>query len=201
MIDEAGLGQTPLTDEQKAGLLLPITTQADLNAAEAASIAKARTWAMVRSRPVSSAQVLREDWLKRLHKKMFDSVWKWAGTYRHADVNIGNVPWPQVPTAMREALDDARFWVGHRKDNAMTMVEVAVRVQHRFVSVHPFPNGNGRWSRLVADLLMRAQGAGQLSWGGDANLQAQGDVRVAYLAALRAADDGDFQDLIKFAQL
>lgn len=200
MIDDAGLGQTPLAEDQKAGLVLPIATQADLNAAEADSIAKARTWAMVRSRPLSSTQVLREDWLKRLHKEMFQSIWRWAGTYRQVDVNIGNVPWPQVPTAMREALDDAKFWVDHRADNDMTMVEVAVRVQHKLVSVHPFPNGNGRWSRLVADLLMRSQGSGPLSWGGGSHLHADGDVRGTYLAALRSADDGDFQDLVRFAQ-
>lgn len=200
MREEAERGQTPLNDEQKAGLLLPLSTQAELNAAEANAIAKARTWAMVRSGAFSSGQVLREDWLKRLHKRMFDSIWKWAGTYRRADVNIGNVSWPQVPTAMQEALGDATFWVDNREDNNMTMVEVAVRVQHKFVVVHPFPNGNGRWSRLVADLIMRSQGAQQLSWGGGKNLGTDADARRSYLAALRAADGGDFQELITFAQ-
>jgi len=200
MLDEPGPGQTPLTDEQKAGLLLPLRTQAELNAAEANSIAKARTSAMVRSRPLSSAQVLREEWLKRLHRRMFDSIWKWAGTYRQTDVNIGNVSWPQVPTAMREALDDATFWMDHREGNEMMVVEVAVRVQHKLVAVHPFPNGNGRWSRLVADLLMHSQGARPLSWGGGVNMQAQGHTRSTYLAALYAADNGDFRDLIAFAQ-
>lgn len=96
MLEEPGPGQTPLTKEQKAGLLLPLVSQAELNAAEADSIVNARTWAMVRSRSLSSAQVLREDWLKRLHKRMFDSIWKWAGTYRHADVNIP-APGPGTP--------------------------------------------------------------------------------------------------------
>jgi Fic-DOC domain mobile mystery protein B len=200
MLEEPGPGQTPLTKEQKAGLLLPLVTQVELNAAEADSIVNARTWAMVRSRSLSSAQVLREDWLKRLHKRMFDSIWKWAGTYRHADVNIGRVSWPLVPTAMREALDDSTFWVDHREQNQMTLVEVAVRIQHKLVAVHPFPNGNGRWSRLVADLIMRSEGGRPLSWGGGVNLQALGETRRSYLAALRSADEGDFRALITFAQ-
>lgn len=199
MLDPTGPGQTPLTDEQKAGLRLPLTTRAELNAAEAESIAKARTWAMVRSRPLTSDQLLREEWLKQLHKRMFDSIWTWAGSYRREDVNIGRVPWPQVPTAMREALDDAAFWVGNRTASGMTVAEVAVRVQHKLVLVHPFPNGNGRWSRLVADLLMRSKGARPLSWGGGASLQTEGETRNAYLAALRSADDGDFDALIAFA--
>lgn len=200
MPEEADRGQTPLNAEQKAGLLLPLSTQAELNAAEANAIANARTWAMVRSRAFSSGQVLREEWLKRLHKKMFDSIWKWAGTYRRVDVNIGNVSWPQVPTAIQEALGDANFWVNHREENNMTMVEVAVRIQHKLVVVHPFPNGNGRWSRLVADLIIRSQGAQQLTWGGRGNLGTHADTRSSYLAALRAADGGDFQQLITFAQ-
>lgn len=200
MREEAERGQTPLNDEQKAGLLLPLSTQAELNAAEANAIARARTWAMVRSRAFSSGQVLNEDWLKRLHKKMFESIWMWAGTYRRVDVNIGNVSWPQVPTAMQEALGDATFWIDHRDENNMPMVEVAVRIQHKFVVVHPFPNGNGRWSRLVADLIMRSQGAQQLSWGGGGTLGSHDEVRSSYLAALRAADGGDFQELITFAR-
>ena len=199
MLEQKGSGQTPLTEEQKAGLLLPLTNQAELNAAEAAAIAKARTWAMVRSRPFSSDQVLREEWLKKLHRRMFSSIWKWAGSYRREEVNIGDVAWWQVPTAMREALDDARSLVEGREANAMTLTEVAVRVQHKLVLVHPFPNGNGRWSRLVADLLMRSTGARPLSWGGGPNLQDPGETRDSYLAALRSADRGDFDALIAFA--
>jgi len=199
MLDPTGPGQTLLTEEQKAGLLLPLTTRAELNAAEAASIAKARTWAMVRSRPLTPGQLLREDWLKQLHKRMFEPIWKWAGDYRRADINIGSVLWPQVPTAMREALDDATFWVEHRTANGMTLAEVAVRVQHKLVVVHPFPNGNGRWSRLVADLLMRSQGGRPLTWGGGANLQSESDNRDTYLAALREADRGNFDALIAFS--
>lgn len=199
MLDPTGPGQTPLTDEQKAGLLLPLSTRSELNIAEAESIANARTWAIVRSRPLTTEQLLREEWLRQLHKRMFSSIWKWAGSYRRADVNIGNVPWPQVPTAMREALGDAAFWERNRDANDMTLTEVAVRVQHKLVVVHPFPNGNGRWSRLVADLLMRSKGGRPLSWGGGSNLQTEGEIRDSYLAALRSADRGDFDALIAFA--
>jgi len=69
----------------------------------------------------------------------------------------------------------------------------------RIVSVHPFPNGNGRWSRLSADLLITAQGGERFSWGA-ANLQAHGITRKAYIDALRAADRHDFVPLVAFAR-
>lgn len=200
MPDASTSGQTPLTQEQRAGLLLPLVTQADLNAAEADAIVKARTWAMVRTRPLPASRILDEAWLKQLHRRMLAPVWHWAGTYRRVDVTIGDVPWAMVPTAMREALDDCGFWVQHRTANEMSLDEVAVRVHHRLVSVHPFPNGNGRWSRLVADLLVRAEHGTPLTWGGGTDLRLQGGTRAQYMDALRSADRGDLRDLIAFAR-
>lgn len=191
-------GQTPLDDEQKKGLLLPLTTQAELNAAEAEAILKARSWAMVRARPLPSTQILQEKWLQQLHKRMLAPVWQWAGSYRRADVYFG-VPWVQVPTAMRGALNDSRYWVENRALLNMTIVEAAVRVQHKLVVVHPFPNGNGRWSRLVADLLVHAERHPRLTWGAGADLRSSGQARTAYIEALRAADNGNFEGLIAFA--
>jgi Fic-DOC domain mobile mystery protein B len=198
MLDPSIDGQTPLDEDQKAGLLLPVVTQGELNAAEADAILKARIWAMVRTRPLPAHLIIDETWLKQFHKRMLAPVWDWAGSYRRTDVYIG-VPWPQIPTAMREALDYSRFWLENRIANDMTMVEVAVRVHHKLVLVHPFPNGNGRWSRLVADLLVRSAREAPLTWGGGEDLQAAGSTRTAYVAALRAADSGDFRDLIAFA--
>lgn len=193
-------GQTPLTVEQQAGLLLPITTRESLNAAEAEAILAARSWAMVRARPVPSGRILDERWLRQLHRRMLGPVWQWAGTYRRVDVSIGSVPWPHVPTAMREAIDDCAFWVAQRAVNEMPLDEVAVRVHHRLVCVHPFPNGNGRWSRLVADLIVRAERGAPLTWGAGADLRATSGTRAAYMAALRAADHGDVRDLVAFAR-
>jgi fido (protein-threonine AMPylation protein) len=67
------------------------------------------------------------------------------------------------------------------------------------VVIHPFPNGNGRHARLMTDVLLRRNGVSAFSWGG-ANLEAAGDARERYLAALRAADAGDFKPLLEFVR-
>jgi fido (protein-threonine AMPylation protein) len=76
---------------------------------------------------------------------------------------------------------------------------LAVRFHHRLVSVHPFPNGNGRWSRLAGDLLVAQQAGPRFTWG-QANLLNAGDVRRAYIDALQAGDAHDLIPLITFAR-
>jgi hypothetical protein len=44
-----------------------------------------------------------------------------------------------------------------------------VRFHHRLVQIHPFLNGNGRHSRLMADLLVMQLGTGRFS-GGDGSI-------------------------------
>ena len=82
-------------------------------------------------------------------------------------------------------------------DIVRSSVEIAVRLHHRLVLIHPFPNGNGRISRLMADLLMQQLGEPRLYWG-DASLNDITDLRKKYIDALHAADSGDYTELIKF---
>ena len=101
----------------------------------------------------------------------------------------------RLPWAVRAALDDARYWV----DNATYPApEIAVRLHHRLVEVHPFVNGNGRCTRLLADVVVKRLKAEPLTWG-SASLIETGEARQAYVAALKAADDHDLQLLIAFA--
>jgi Fic-DOC domain mobile mystery protein B len=95
-----------------------------------------------------------------------------------------------------QAVEDARYWIEHK---SFPSGKIAVRFHHRLVSVHPFPNGNGRWSRLVADVLITQLGGKRFTWGG-ADLRAAGTAREAYIAALRTADDHDLAPLIAFAR-
>jgi Fic-DOC domain mobile mystery protein B len=98
--------------------------------------------------------------------------------------------------AVRELLEDAKTWVQH---NTYSADEIAVRFHHRLVMIHPFPNGNGRHSRLMADLLLMSLGGERFSWG-RANLQQVSDMRRQYIEALRAADNHDYAALLKFAR-
>jgi Fic-DOC domain mobile mystery protein B len=130
---------------------------------------------------------------------MFATVWTWAGKYRRSDKNIG-VDWHYVGSSVEEVLADCRAWMADTSPNRMSNDEIAVRLHHRLVVVHPFPNGNGRHARTVADLLADSLGHPMFSWGGGGSLADPGGARSAYIVALIAADGGDLAPLIAFAR-
>lgn len=186
---------TPLAPEERAGLLQAwITNRQDLNEAEEANIIDGAAWAR-RRRGQKPADLLTEDFAKTLHKQMLGDVWNWAGTYRQTERNIG-IDAFRIPAEMAVLLDDVRFWVGHE---TYPPDEIAVRLHHRLVAIHPFPNGNGRHARLMADLLIERLGGEPFSWGGG-SLADVGTLRARYVTALQAADNHDIGPLLEFAR-
>ena len=182
---------TPLEPEERRGLIpSDITFRRDLNQAEQANIERGQSWAMARRR-----KLLTESFLTSLHGRMFGDVWRWAGRFRTSERNLG-LPHYQIPMAVRELLADADAWVQHE---SYPPDELAVRLHHRLVAIHPFPNGNGRHARLMADLLVMQLGRERFTWG-SAHLVVAGDVRKRYIDALRAADNHDIDPLLTFAR-
>jgi Fic-DOC domain mobile mystery protein B len=194
-VDVHAAGATPV-DADEAADLIPtgIETVDQLNAFEQTNIVSATEWALRSRRRHSPGTVLSEGFLFDLHRRMFTETWRWAGVPRRTDKNIG-VHWPTIRVALRERVKDAQLWLA---ESNFPLDEVAVRLHHGIVLVHPFPNGNGRWSRLVADTVMHAHQHAPFNWGAK-NLTSAGEARAAYLAALRAADHGDFAPILKFA--
>ncbi len=139
---------TPLTEAERQGLRLPVLTRAELNRAEAENITSAMTWLFLSRRRLRPESVTNEEWLKRLHRRMYGEVWAWAGQYRAVDRNLG-VPYWQVRMDMRNVLDDVRAWLSDAAAARYGNDECAIRFGYRLVVIHPFPNGNGRWSRLA----------------------------------------------------
>lgn len=133
--------------------------------------------------------------LKRIHQDMFSQTWKWAGQYRQSNKNLG-VTWQNIPEEIKKACDDFSYWQDHK---TFSSTEIAVRFHHRLVSIHPFPNGNGRHARLVADIFLREVNEKSLTWGSGDFFQKTPD-RNAYIKALQKADVKDFTDLIRFAR-
>lgn len=191
-IFEADDNSTPLTAEEKDGLKLKwITLRSELNEAEARNIAQAQIWLMSNK----NKDVCSDTFLRELHKKMFGDVWKWAGTYRTSERNIGVVPY-QIPIKLMQLFDDVKFWI---EKKTYSNREIAVRLHHKLVQIHPFPNGNGRISRLMADLVLEKLEGTKFYWG-NTNLVNVSEVRSAYIAALRKADAGDYSALMEFTQ-
>lgn len=189
-IFEADDNSTPLTVEEKNGLKLKwITLRSELNEAEARNIAQAQLWLASNKKK----DVCSDTFLRKLHKKMFCDVWIWAGEYRITERNIGVAPY-QIPMKLMQLFDDLNFWIDNK---TYSNHEIAVRLHHKLVQIHPFPNGNGRVSRLMADLVLQKLGGKTLYWG-DTNLVDVSEVRRKYIDALRKADAGDYTDLLDF---
>jgi Fic-DOC domain mobile mystery protein B len=185
-------GQTPLDPDEISGLKpRHIATQGELDEWEAQNILKASRW-IARQKKL---EVLNDHFCRELHTKMFDDTWKWAGTLRRSDKNIG-CDWTKIAVNLRQLLDNMAYWLEH---NVFPPEEIAVRFHHQLVWLHAFPNGNGRHARLMTDCLLRQCGLAPFSWGRD-NLVAASEVRQRYIHALRAADINDYSLLSAFVR-
>jgi Fic-DOC domain mobile mystery protein B len=185
-------GTTPLEHEELIELIPDhIITQEELNAWEEKNILMAQDWAF------KQKEILTLSFIKRLHEYMFDKTWKWAGQFRKSDKNIG-INWTQISIKTKELCDDVRYQLDH---NTFSKDEVAIRFHHRLVWIHPFPNGNGRHARLMADLLIVQQGGHRFSWGMHQGLYKANPVRKQYIEALQLADRKDYSKLLIFARL
>lgn len=188
-------GQMFLDEEEKDGLLiLTIATRGELDEFEQQNIEKAVQWIL--GRTFKPELFFTEDFVRMLHKRMYADVWAWAGEFRKTNKNIGVDKW-KIPSDLKYLLDDAKYW---HENNTYTQDEIAVRFKHRIVSIHCFPNGNGRHSRLMADIIIeKIYKQPVFSWGA-ANLSDEGDTRKSYLKAVKTADRGDYRLLLAFAR-
>lgn len=188
-------GQTPLDEDESEGLLIPgITTRQELDEFEQFNIERAIKWSLARK--FSPERIMSEEFVKLVHKKMFEEVWKWAGQFRTTAKDLG-VPWIEIGVELKYLLDDCRHWAG---SNTYSPDEIAVRFKHRVVQIHCFPNGNGRHSRLMADLIVtQVFNSEAFGWGGN-NLVKAGDQRSVYLHAVKEADRGNIYPLLEFSR-
>jgi Fic-DOC domain mobile mystery protein B len=188
-------GQTPLDDDEKEGLKIKsITTQGELDEFEQLNIEKAVEWTIhTKLRP---EKILTEKFIKDLHKRMYSDIWKWAGEFRKTEKNIG-IPWTKVGIELKILLDDSKYWIDNE---TFPPEEIAIRFKHRIVSIHCFPNGNGRHSRMMADIIMESIfGEEIFSWH-QSNMVKANETRKKYISSLKEADNGNYNNLIEFAK-
>lgn len=188
-------GQTPLSEEEQDGLKIQsITTREELDEFEQLNIEKAIQWTF--GKKLTPEQLFSEKFIKELHKRMYGEIWKWAGTYRTSEKNIGIKSY-LISVELKKLLDDALFW---KKNNTYESEELAIRFKHRLVSIHCFANGNGRHSRLMADLIMEKLYQSKFFSWGSSNLVKASTSRINYIKAVKKADQLDIQPLIGFAK-
>jgi len=158
---------------------------------EAKNITKA-TLKYLSTTPSKKLAPFSYDWLLTLHHKMFGDVWDWAGKLRHAELSIG-VKAYLVSIEIKKLVDDLAFWEANQ---TFDTIEIASRIHHRAVQIHPFLNGNGRWSRMLANIYLKQNGLEPTKWKEDL-LSKENPDRDRYIQALKQADQGDYSDLIK----
>jgi Fic-DOC domain mobile mystery protein B len=188
-------GQTPLDEEEKEGLKIrSITTQQELDEFEQLNIEKAIEWTIHTN--LKPEKILTEKFVKDLHRKMFGDVWKWGGEFRKSDKNLG-IHWPQISIELKKLLDDTKYWI---ENNTYSPEEISIRFKHRLVAIHCFPNGNGRHSRMMADIIMESVfGEDSFSWH-RSNMVKADETRKKYISTLKEADKGNIKPLIEFAK-
>jgi Fic family protein len=81
-------------------------------------------------------------------------------------------------------------------DDTYDLIERAARLHHRAVQIHPFQNGNGRWSRMLANIMLKQDGSEPTLWP-EQTVGTASVIRDEYLAAIRAADNHDYETLIR----
>jgi Fic-DOC domain mobile mystery protein B len=190
-------GNTPIRPEEAEQLIPRISTMGELNEYEALNIVTAREWAFD-DRTMKSVDPLSEPYVRELHRRMFDNVWKWAGVYRQTERNIGCDP-KEIVQRIPQLLGNTRYWLDHK---TFLTDEALLRFHHQLTKIHPFANGNGRHARMIADVVAVTNGQPEFTWGAGKDLVTEGDARTRYLAALRALDanEGDLKLLLDFAR-
>lgn len=188
-------GQTPLEEEEKEDLKIKsITKQKELNEFEQLNIEKAVEW-MINAK-LNHERILNVKFIKDLHKKMYGDVWKWAGEFRKTEKNIG-IKWTQIGIELKNLIDDTIFWI---ENKTYSPVEIAIRFKHRIVAIHCFSNGNGRHSRIMADIIIESIFEKEIFTWHQSNMVKGDETRKEYINALKEADNGNIHPLIKFAE-
>jgi len=191
-IGEEPDGATPLDPDELEGLKFRhVTTRGELNELEQANVESGLLWLQ----RIRRRDVLTEAFVRELHRRLFGDVWKWAGTPRKTEKNIGVDPL-QIGVQLRMLLDDARYWAEHE---TYAPLEAAARFHHRLVQIHCFPNGNGRHARIITDEYLRQHfDHPPIDWAAGEDLMQENKRRDDYIAALRAADAHNYDPLLKF---
>jgi Fic-DOC domain mobile mystery protein B len=182
-------GATPLHDASEL-LISWVLTMGDLNRVEAENILQAQE-RYLRVTPSTGWQWFQYGEFQKIHRAMFGKVWAWAGRQRKESTSIGVKTW-LIGTRIAELCEEVISWANSPIE--LSFVEKSARIHHRLVFIHPFENGNGRFSRLVADRCLLVWGCPYPKW--PSNLSCNGSIRKRYISSLQEADRGNYEALV-----
>lgn len=181
---------TPIED--LSGLKIKeITTRDELNAFEFDACTDATVNYLTGKKKIK--EFTRES-LFKLHEEMFSSIWNWGGKKRTSNTNIG-VNHFEIEDQLSRLFEDLKVW---EKGN-LDPIDIAVRLHHKLVYIHPFPNGNGRWARLVSNIYLQQKTGNMFRWP-EQEVSNQSDFRSQYLSALKDADHLNYTQLLELHQ-
>ncbi len=184
-------GQTPLPDHLKKGLIPKnIQTVGELDEYEEANVAEGLLW--LEEKPHKN--FLKYDFWLNLHTKLFSDVWKWAGEIRDHELNnpYFNLP-HQIWPSLKKLEDDIEFWIDGK---TIPDKEIACRIHERLLTIHPFPNGNGRFSRILVEYICQQLKWPKPTWGNSLKEQPT-ERRKAYIEGLDHARNTFKYDLLE----
>jgi len=189
-------GATPLDPDELNGLIPDfVSLQSELNALEQQNILAAKNWLDLSLR---KKELLSEAFTRELHSKMFSDVWRWAGKYRTSQKSIGSVLPSQISTDVHLLMKNVQVWILHQ---SYSWPEILARFHHRLVYIHPFANGNGRYSRLHTEALANRFHQSTPTWGAQqfsGVIDFNSEIRRKYIESLQQADNKKFSSLISF---
>jgi len=185
-------GATPLDADEMKGLIpTQLKTREEVTAFEDEKILEVQPWALGRV----YSDCLSEGFIRKLHKRMYNFVWTWAGQFRKSDKRFGVHP-NKIQDELVKLCGDTTYWIDKK---VYVFDEIAARFHHRLISIQAFPDGNARHARLMTNILLNSKGQEIFDWG-KKSLSDNGKARERYVAALQAADNRDFSQLLSLVR-
>jgi len=172
-------GQTPLEEEMRFDLKLKhIQDMTELYEHEFENIAMGIAWTDSTEKDHLDYSV----WLE-LHKKMYDDVWKFAGQIKkkeHANPDF-HMPYDVRP-ALLQLEKDLKFWL---ENKTYPDKELLAIFHEKLLTIHPFRDGNGRWSRVLTTFVARKENMEVPNWG--VTIKDDKERRDIYIEAIKKA--------------
>ncbi|MBT3984304.1 MAG: mobile mystery protein B [Bacteriovoracaceae bacterium] len=182
-------GQTPV-DESIRKDLIPdhINDMTELYESEIENIALGIEWAKTTKKNHRDYFT----WLE-VHKHMFNDVWKFAGNTRKVELNNPDFLMPyEILPQLKDLQENLIFWLENKTFDDR---ELMARVHERLLTIHPFKDGNGRWARLLVNMICEKQNIEVPSWGKE--IKEDDKRRSIYISAVKKArKDDDYAHLI-----